>query len=109
MWGVPRYGNVDWYRFLPGVSPWVMAAHAFNTFYIFPRLSVKAPEKQCGKTTLLDVIGCLVPRKLSTESITPAATYRTIEAFRPTLLLLSHQAAGAAAADSRAVTLAAGR
>src|SRR4051794_17288968 len=27
-WGVPRYGNVDWYRFLPGVSPWVMAEHA---------------------------------------------------------------------------------
>jgi Protein of unknown function (DUF3631) len=69
------------------VALWSVAAHGFDGFYIFPRLFVKAPEKQCGKTTLLDVIGCLVSRKLSTESITPAATYRTIEAYRPTLLL----------------------
>jgi hypothetical protein len=46
-----------------------------------------APEKRCGKTTLLDVVGLLVPRPLSTANITVAATFRTIEAARPTLLI----------------------
>jgi putative DNA primase/helicase len=69
------------------VALWVLAAHAFDAFFIFPRLFVTAPEKGCGKSTLLDVIGSLVPRKLSTDNITAAALFRTVEAARPTLLL----------------------
>jgi len=69
------------------VALWVVGVHAFDAWTIFPRLLVTAPEKQCGKSTLLDVIGSFVPRALSTDSITAAALFRTIEAARPTLLL----------------------
>jgi putative DNA primase/helicase len=61
--------------------------HAFDRFFIFPRLFITAPEKGCGKTTLLDVIARLVPRPLMASNITAAALFRVIEAARPTLLL----------------------
>jgi hypothetical protein len=69
------------------VALWVLATHAFNAFFIFPRLFVTAPEKRCGKSTLLDVLSRLVPRPLGASSITAAALFRVIEAWRPTLLL----------------------
>jgi putative DNA primase/helicase len=66
---------------------WVIAAHAFDSFVIFPRLFIRAAEKGCGKTTTLEVITPLVPRPLNASSITAAAMYRVIEQARPTLLL----------------------
>jgi putative DNA primase/helicase len=69
------------------VALWVAIVHAFGRFFIFPRLFITAPEKGCGKTTLLDVIARLVPRPLMASNITAAALFRVIEAARPTLLL----------------------
>jgi len=50
-------------------------------------LAITAPEKRCGKTTLLDVIKPLVPMALQTANVTAAATFRAIETLRPTLLI----------------------
>jgi hypothetical protein len=69
------------------VALWVLGVHAFDVWVIFPRLFITAPEKQCGKTTLLDALSRLVPRRLIASSITAAALFRTIEAACPTLLL----------------------
>jgi hypothetical protein len=69
------------------VALWVLGTHTFDAWVIFPRLFVTAPEKQCGKTTLLDVLSRLVTRPLLASGITAAALFRTIEAARPTLLL----------------------
>lgn len=69
------------------VALWVVASHAFDLFWVFPRLFVSAPEKGCGKSTLLDVLSRLVPRPLPASNITVAALFRVIERDRPTLLL----------------------
>jgi len=69
------------------VALWVPIVYAFERFIIFPRLFITAPEKGCGKTTLLDVIARLVPRPLMASNTTAAALFRSIEAARPTLLL----------------------
>jgi Protein of unknown function (DUF3631) len=66
---------------------WVLHTYCFGAFACTPRLAITSPEKRCGKTTLLDVIGLLVPRPLSTANISAAATFRTIETARPTLLV----------------------
>jgi putative DNA primase/helicase len=66
---------------------WVLHAHCFDTFTCTPRLAITAPEKRCGKTTLLDVIGELVSRPLPTANITAAAIFRTIEVKRPVMLI----------------------
>ncbi|MGH6673880.1 MAG: DUF3631 domain-containing protein [Xanthobacteraceae bacterium] len=66
---------------------WVLHAHTLDAFAISPRLAITSPEKNCGKTTLLDVIGRLVPRPLATSNTTTAAVFRSIEAACPTLLI----------------------
>jgi Protein of unknown function (DUF3631) len=69
------------------VALWCILAHAFMAFSISARLVITSPEKRCGKTTLLRVIKALVPKALPAANITAAAMFRTIEAFRPSLLV----------------------
>ena len=69
------------------VALWVMHSYAFDASPITPRLAITSPEKRCGKTTLLEVIGALALKPLSAANVTAAAVFRTIEATRPTLLI----------------------
>ena len=69
------------------VALWVVHAHCLDAFSISPRLAITSPERGCGKTTLLDVLGCLAPRPLPTSNCTAAAVFRTIEVAAPTLLI----------------------
>ncbi len=41
---------------------WTVHAHSFDTGMVSPRLVIKSPEKRCGKTTALTILGRLVPR-----------------------------------------------
>jgi hypothetical protein len=66
---------------------WVIHTYAFENFTCTPRLAITSPEKGCGKTTLLDVIGCLVNRPLLAANISAAAVYRTVECIQPTMLV----------------------
>jgi Protein of unknown function (DUF3631) len=68
------------------MSLWILHTYVFDVFTCTPRLSISAPEKRCGKTTCLDVCGCLVNRPLFAVNITGPAIFRTIEQARPTLL-----------------------
>ena len=66
---------------------WTLHAYLIDHFLVSPRLGVNSPTKRCGKTTLLDVLARLLPRAQPTSNITPAALFRVIEAYRPTLLV----------------------
>ena len=66
---------------------WVLHTYLLDNFLVSPRLAVVSPTKQCGKTTLLDVLTPMVSRPLPTANVTPAATFRVIESYRPTLLI----------------------
>jgi putative DNA primase/helicase len=48
---------------------------------------ITAPEKRCGKSVLLQLIGEMVLKPLSASCISPAALYRAIDAWSPTLLI----------------------
>jgi hypothetical protein len=65
---------------------WCAHAHCFSIFRCSPRLNVSSPERNCGKTTLRDVISVLVPRPLLTENCSVAVLFRVIEREMPTLL-----------------------
>lgn len=54
---------------------------------VLPLAAITAPEKGCGKTVLLSAIGRLVKKPLSTSNISPAALFRAVDAWRPTLLV----------------------
>ena len=66
---------------------WAIHSHAFQCFEHTPRLSITAPEKQCGKSKTLDVLECLVASPLRTSNIKSATIFRTIEKAFPTLLI----------------------
>ena len=66
---------------------WALHTHAFESFAHSPRLAITSPEKGCGKTTTLDVLGELVARPLPTSNASVAAVFRIIEMAAPTLLI----------------------
>jgi putative DNA primase/helicase len=66
---------------------WAVYTHLVDCFLVAPRLAIRSPTPECGKTTLLDLLEHLVPKPLRTSSVTAAVTFRVIEAHRPTLLI----------------------
>jgi hypothetical protein len=66
---------------------WALHTYCFDAFAITPRLAIISAVMRSGKTTLLDVLSCLVHRPISTANAIPAALYRMIEKLRPTLLI----------------------
>jgi putative DNA primase/helicase len=66
---------------------WCVHCPLINYFLVSPRLGVQSPTKQCGKTTLFDVLARLTPRPLSTQNMTPAVVYRVVEPHQPTLYI----------------------
>jgi putative DNA primase/helicase len=69
------------------IATWCLHTFVFDTGEHTPRLAIVSPERGCGKTTLLDLLGRLVYRPLSAASLTAAATFRVIDRDRPTLLI----------------------
>jgi len=52
-----------------------------------PILNISSPERQCGKSTLKDIIYELVPRPINTENCSEASLFRLISSKMPTLLI----------------------
>jgi hypothetical protein len=68
-------------------SLWIIHTYLIDCFPVSPRLAVCSPTKQCGKTTLLDVLGRLVLKPLPTANVTASAIFRVVEGYRPALLV----------------------
>jgi putative DNA primase/helicase len=66
---------------------WTLHAHAHDASDVSPLLALTSPEKRCGKTTALHVLGALAPRPLPASNVTAAALFRAVEKFGPTLLV----------------------
>jgi len=66
---------------------WAVHTFLLDAFMISPRLAVRSPIMQCGKSTLLDILSYLVWCALPTANVTPAVLFRVIESHRPCLLV----------------------
>ena len=85
-------GIIEQHMVLPpcgagAIALWVLHAHAHDTASISPLLAVTSPTPECGKSTLLILLGGLVPKPLTASNITAAALFRSIEKWSPTLLV----------------------
>ena len=70
------------------VALWILLTHAEPYVDCAPILAITSPQKQCGKTTLIDdILKLLVRKPLGTVSITAAALFRSIEKWSPTVLI----------------------
>ncbi|WP_239335081.1 DUF3631 domain-containing protein [Frankia sp. CiP3] len=69
------------------VALWIAASHAQPAWAHAPRLVIRAPEKRCGKSRLLDVVEATCHSPLITVNASTAAVYRSIDEDPPTLLV----------------------
>lgn len=69
------------------VALWAAMTWFIEVVQVAPLAVITAPEKRCGKSQLLFLLGRLAARAITTSSISPAALYRTIDAWCPTLLI----------------------
>lgn len=65
---------------------WILHAWTVKAHYTTPRLLITSPERECGKSVLMDVLGELVPRPLKAMNASAAAVYRSL-ADEPTVLM----------------------
>lgn len=84
--------EVERYLVLPphastAIALWVLHTWCLDASFITPYLHVRSPAKRCGKTTLMILIREFVRRPLLASSASAAVIFRSIERFRPTLLL----------------------
>jgi hypothetical protein len=69
------------------VACWVVPTHLMEVWDLFPHLAITSPEKRCGKSTLLELLGWVVFEPQFATNIAPAAMYRLIQKLKPTLLM----------------------
>ena len=68
-------------------SLWVAVTWTIEAFDVAPYLLITAPERQSGKTRLLEVLEPVVRKPIFAAGISPAALYRVVEKEHPTILL----------------------
>lgn len=69
------------------VALWVAMTWFMDVVQIAPLAIITAPEKRCGKSQLLFLLGKLSCRPLTASNISPAALFRAVDAWKPTLLV----------------------
>ncbi len=87
IWGLIRRHVVLPDLAAEAIALWILHSYVFDRFQYTPRLLIHSPEKRCGKSLLARLVGALVRSPLSCDNITAAALFRSIEKFRPTLLI----------------------
>jgi hypothetical protein len=69
------------------LATWIAFTYVWRSFDTATRLRIYAPEKECGKTTVLDFIAAICWRPDTCINTSTAAFFRSIEDDKPTLLL----------------------
>ena len=70
------------------VALWILHCWAIDAFYTTGRLLIRSPEKECGKSVLLDVMEAVLPEAVSSVSMTGASMYQRLEADHPPVFLI---------------------
>jgi hypothetical protein len=66
---------------------WIAMTWFIDVVEVAPLGIITAPEKACGKSQLLDVLGRMVSRPLPAASSSASFLFRAIAAWRPTILI----------------------
>lgn len=82
-----RYVALRSQRDADALALWVAHSYLLNSLTVTPMLAITSPEKRCGKTTVLAVVGALARLSLFTSNITAAALFRSIDRYAPTLVV----------------------
>ncbi len=85
---ITRYVVLPSPEAVDAVTLWIAATHAQPAWAHAPRLVIRAPEKRCGKSRLLDIVEGTCWAPLITVNASPSAVYRAIADDEPPTLLV---------------------
>ena len=66
---------------------WTVLTYLVDAVWVLPLMVVASPEKRCGKTLILELLGAMVLRPLPASNISVASLFRVVEKYRPSLLI----------------------
>ena len=66
---------------------WVALTWFIDVVEVAPLAIINAPEKSCGKTQLLTVVGRMAYRPLPASNASASALFRAVEMWKPTILI----------------------
>ena len=66
---------------------WIVLTWAIELVQVAPIAAITSPEKGCGKTQMLTLLGKLSRRPILASNISSAALFRAVDAWQPTLLI----------------------
>jgi hypothetical protein len=66
---------------------WCVMTWLVDVISVCPIANITAPEKRCGKSTLLSIIQRLARKALPSSGISPSALFRSLEKWQPTLII----------------------
>ena len=66
---------------------WVALTYLIDVVEVAPLAIINAPEKSCGKTQLLNVMGRMSYRPLPASNASASALFRAVELWKPTILI----------------------
>lgn len=69
------------------LAMWVIFTHVFTVARVAPILALLSPVRRCGKTTVIQILASLVSRPYPSSNVTAAVLFRTVDLWRPTMLL----------------------
>jgi hypothetical protein len=82
-----RYVSLPNAETADAITLWIAASHAQPAWAHAPRLVIRAPEKRCGKSRLLDIVEATCHDPFITVNSSSAAVYRSITEDPPTMLV----------------------
>lgn len=77
---LPEYGEIV-------LALWSVHTYTLDAAETSPILAIESPEKRCGKTVVMGLLTKITARPAPASNISPAAIFRVIEEWRPTLLI----------------------
>jgi len=69
------------------MAAWTLHTYVFNAAETTPYIQITAPERECGKSYLMEALAAVAAIPVCSSGMTAAALVRTIEAKRPTIFL----------------------
>ena len=84
---ITRFVSFPYEREADVISLWVLHTWAFHTAKTTPYIYVYSPEKQSGKSRLIEVLASLVRNPMQAIDMTGPVLFRAIDQIAPTVLL----------------------
>ncbi len=66
---------------------WAVATYRMDLWSIFPKFLINSPDKECGKTTFLELMEAIVLKPVMASNLTTSSFFRFIEEQQPTYLI----------------------